>query len=125
MLAAATLLFLIALPIVNCRRLDTFNIEELGEYFSAKDYDQGKRDNGMNQEINACPEHCVGNFTTREVCTMLTSALSGRLGENPKEDICKTTSNCACHCNTIKHSLINSKCNECLVSPDGQHPCKK
>ena len=115
MLAAATLLFLIELPIVNCRRRNTFNVEELGEYFNAKDDDQGKRDKGMNQAINAHPKYDV-----TQVCKMLTRALSDRLGKNPQEDLCKTTSNNSCYCNKLTIQGRTFKCNTCLVS-DGQH----
>lgn len=52
-LAAATLLLLIALPMVNCRRHNALRIEELEEDLSAKDNDHGKGDNGMNKAMNA------------------------------------------------------------------------
>ena len=38
---------------VNCRRHNALRIEELDEDLSAKDYDHGKRDNGMNKAMNA------------------------------------------------------------------------
>ena len=38
---------------VNCRRRNALRIGELDEDLSAKDYDQGKKDNGMNQAMNA------------------------------------------------------------------------
>lgn len=117
-LAAATLLFLIELPLVSCRRRNTFNVEELGKYFSAKDYDQGKRHKGTNQADNALPKCDV-----QQVCNMMTSVLD-RLGKNSREDLCKNISNNVCYCSDLTFDGIKSKCNTCLVSPN-QHVCNK
>ena len=81
LLAVATLLLLIALPMVSCRRRNALRIEELDEDLSAKDYDHGKRDNGMNAHssdpcnttFNALKEalekecRCI-NFNERVLC---------------------------------------------------------
>ena len=73
MLAAATLLFLIALPLVNCRRRNTLQIEELDDNLSVKGYDHGKRENAMNQ---AMKEDTETKYSVTDVCHMLSHVLS-------------------------------------------------
>ncbi|XP_044173764.1 uncharacterized protein LOC122957572 [Acropora millepora] len=82
-LAAATLLFLIALPLVNCRRRNTLQIEELDDNLSVKGYDHGKRESTMNQEMNAYFRRKEGKrtltekfYSVTEVCDMLSHAIS-------------------------------------------------
>ena len=66
-LAAATLLFLIALPLVNCKRRNTLRIEELDDNLSVKGYDHGKRENTMKQPIM---------FSLSDVCNILSEEVS-------------------------------------------------
>lgn len=120
MLAAATLLFLIALPIVNCRSRNTFSIEELGEHFSAKDYDQGKRDKGMNQAINAHPKGDRGIITRQEgqcsdenLCEVLTNALRNISSECQSRKICNLVKG-ACRCDRPRLKFRDSACKSCL-----------
>ena len=118
MLAAATLFFLIALPIVNCRHRNVFSIEELGEHFSAKDYDQGKRDKGMNQAINA---HSKGDrgiitrteslYSKQEACIMLTKLVK-MSHKNEATKICQISKG-DCRCDRPR---FERTCNECLVN---------
>lgn len=82
-LAAATLLFLIALPLVNCRRRNTLRIEELDDNLSLKGYDHGKRENTMNQAVNAYfrekelrETYYTKFYSAADVCRMLSDALS-------------------------------------------------
>ena len=93
-LAAATLLFLIALPLVNCRRRNTLRIEELDDNLSVKGYDHGKRENTMNQEMNAyfrkkeVRKTLTENFfSVTDVCRMLSDALS-KCKKNTSVAIC-------------------------------------
>lgn len=118
MLAAATLLFLIALPIVDCRHRNVFSIEELGEHFSAKDYDQGKRDKGMNQAINAHSKFDRGITTTTmpcyskaTICSML-SEIVKMVSKRDSTKICGEMSKEACRCSNRQK---DGKCESCLV----------
>ncbi|XP_015774078.1 PREDICTED: uncharacterized protein LOC107352266 [Acropora digitifera] len=89
-LAAATLLFLIALPIVNCRRRNIFRIEQLDEDLGVKGYDHGKRENRMNQAMNTYPREKEKVFSVQDVCYMLSEALDKcRKGDTKK--ICQAT----------------------------------
>ena len=72
-LAAATLLFLITLPLVNCSRRNTLRIEELDDNLSVKGYDHGKRENTMNQPMKRVAEK---KFSVAEVRDMLSDKLS-------------------------------------------------
>ena len=97
MLAAATLLFLIALPLVNCSRRNTLRIEELDDNLSVKGYDHGKRENTMNQEMNAyfrmkeLRKTLTEKFySAADVCLMLSDALS-KCKNNNSVDICNVT----------------------------------
>ena len=117
MLAAATLLFLIAFPIVNCRRLNVFSIEELGEHFSAKDYDQGRRDKEMNQAINAHSKGDRGIITRREpcysedkICKILTK-LVRKLSRKKSKTFCGNISDNACSCGNPKSE---QRCDTCV-----------
>ena len=69
MLAAATLLFLIALPLVNCRRRNTLQIEELDDNLSVRGYDHGKRENTMKHVTEKI-------YSVTDVCNMLSYELS-------------------------------------------------
>lgn len=77
------LLFLIALPLVNCSRRNTLRIEELDDNLSVKGYDHGKRENTMNQPMNAYfrktePRKYVTEkiYSVTDVCIMLSEASS-------------------------------------------------
>jgi len=94
-LAAATLLFLIALPLVNCRRRNTLRIEEQDDNLSVKGYDHGKRENTMNQAVNAYfrMKELRDTFYTKfysafDVCEMLSDALS-KCKKKELVEICK------------------------------------
>ena len=101
MLAAAALLLLIALPMVNGRRSNALRIEELDEELSAKDYYQGKIDNRMNQATNAYSSYLrtiknkKGNFSVREVCTILSEAVK-KCKKGDKRGMCQSHSDCWC-----------------------------
>ena len=115
MLAAATLLFLIALPLVNCRRRNTLRIEELDDNLSVKGYDHGKRENTMNQEMNAyfrrkeLRENLNEEFySVDEVCSMLSDAESKCKNKNSVH-ICSANKskdyvNRMAHCTCNSHS---------------------
>ena len=112
MLAAATLLFLIALPLVNCRRRNTLRIEELDDNLSVKGYDHGKRESTMNQEMNAYFRRKEGKRTFNEkiysvtdVCQMLSEAMS-KCKNNESEKICKATNS-----NEYRKPMMNCGCN--------------
>ena len=115
MLAAATLLFLIALPIVNCRRRNAPRIEELDEDLRAKDYDQGKRDNGMNQAMNAYSRGDLeiikkeeGIYSEKYVCNILSKAVE-LCGQSK---ICRLNGG-QCRCRGGR--AFNTECRSCVL----------
>lgn len=96
-LAAATLLFLIALPLVNCSRRNTLRIEELDDNLSVKGYDHGKRESTMNQEMNAYFRRKDEKrtltekfYSIKDVCRMLSRATS-KCNNNRSREICDAT----------------------------------
>lgn len=127
-MAATTLLFLIALPIVNCRRRNVFSIEELGKHFSAKDYDQGKRGKGMNQAINA---HSKGDrgiitrtepcYSKKKICSMLSKVVE-LPGTIESKKICSEFSEGACRCGD---PIFAHTCNSCEVNVSTESLSKK
>lgn len=110
-LAAATLLFLIALPMVNCKRRNALRIEELDEY-----YDQGKIDNGMNQAMNAYPRGDLPRkkpqYSQKEVCDMLSTVIKKYHCPIPAE------------CNNVKEICLLGHCG-CNSPLLGYSPCTK
>ena len=123
MLAAATLLFLIALPMVNCRRRNTFHIEQLDEGLRGK----GKRGNRVNQAMNAYSRGKEQLFSVKEVCDMLSEAYR-KCRDHNKTNICNATdpgksteynikkraSMEYCHC--LPYRSGKAGCVECKVS---------
>ena len=122
MLAAATLLFLIALPLVNCRRRNTLRIEEQDDNLSVKGYDHGKRENTMNQAVNAYfrKKELRDTFHTKfysaaEVCDMLSDALS-KCKKKKLVQICKANRSkeepiAQCSCNKYTDCLVCQRMN--------------
>ena len=116
MLAAATLLFLIALPMVNCRRRNTFRIEQLDEDLRVKGYDHGERANKVNKAMNACSikanhknyEKCL--YSEEDVCKIL-SRVAVKFNRE-KEKICNLSmgigGDCVC-------DLPDDQCAECII----------
>ena len=119
MLAAATLLLLIALPMVNCRRRNALRIEELDEDLSAKDYDHRKRDNGMVKAMNAYSSdlRTIKRNTEKDSCSSVFEIWMQALNKSclcnetrNKRVICQETmglKNCYC--------TRSGNCDECVT----------
>ena len=113
MLAAATLVLLIALPMVNCRRRNALRIEELDEDLSAKNYDHRKRDNGMAMNAYSSDLRIIEKEELKkDDCKIAFKTLMDEL----KNCSCHKTFNKRIMCETIKNchcSGSGDSCDEC------------
>ena len=118
-LAAATLLFLIALPIVNCRRRNILRIEKLDEDLGVKGYDHGKREN---REKKTEEEKL---FSVQDVCYMLSEALN-KCRNRREVDICKATDAKGYNQSNIRNrsSMIRCSCRSSEFHTDDCPGCE-
>lgn len=96
---------------VNCRRRNALRIGELDEDLSAKDYDQGKTDNGKNHARN------IKNNSV-DVCSHLSKVIENvECNGYNKRLLCLSELGCRC-------TKPRGKCGKCVLKSQATETCQ-